>query len=108
MSTITIRREATADQVVEALKAGLGTGYRVQPGTRIPEAAFTRDEPAPRECIAVSTGATDRVWRAQVTVVPRGGQTDIQIRPGGILGPRLVNSLGIARRVRQVLLEKLA
>jgi hypothetical protein len=38
-----------------------------------------------------------------VTIIPRGGQTELRISPGGVTWSLLVNTFGIARKVRGVL-----
>jgi hypothetical protein len=43
--------------------------------------------------------------RAQLTIIPQGGRTDLRITPAGLLGDLLMNSLGVARDVRQALLN---
>jgi hypothetical protein len=39
-----------------------------------------------------------------VTIIHRADRTDIRITPGGVAGDLLMNSLGIARQIRHVLL----
>jgi hypothetical protein len=41
--------------------------------------------------------------RAQVKIIRRPGQTDIRVTPGGLLGDLVMNTFGIAPKVRQVL-----
>jgi hypothetical protein len=43
-----------------------------------------------------------------VTIIPRGGQTELRISPGGISLDLIVNTFGIARKVRGVLASSLA
>lgn len=101
MPTVTVPREVTSDEVVKALRDGLNPSYEVQPGTKMPRSPFFgRPRPAGPELIMVSSGM---MTRAQVTVVPRPGGTDLKVTPGGVLSDLLMNTLGIARRVREVL-----
>ncbi len=105
MSTVTVSRTVTSEEVVEALRNGLDARYQVLPGMRMPRAPFGAPRPGAPELITVSAGA---MTRAQVTVVPRDGGTDLRITPGGLLGDRLMNTFGVARQVRQALLDSLA
>jgi hypothetical protein len=52
--------------------------------------------------IVVGTG-DNRVVKAQVTITPRGGQTELRISPGGVTWDFLLNTFGVARAVRRVL-----
>jgi len=52
--------------------------------------------------IVVGTG-DNRSVKAQVTIVPRGGQTQLRIRPSGVTITLVLNTFGIARTVRGVL-----
>jgi len=61
-------------------------------------------EPAGPDEIMVGKGPTPMV-RAQVTIIHRAGHTDIRITPGGVAGDLLMNTVGIARKVRRVLLD---
>jgi hypothetical protein len=104
MSTITIpTAEITSEQVVEALRAGLDPRYEVQPGMRMPRSPlFGRPRPDKPELILVAAGP---MVRAQVTIIRRSGHADIRVIPGGVLGDLLMNTFGIARKVRQALLD---
>lgn len=44
-----------------------------------------------------------RLIKAQVTITPQSGQTELRIRPGGITIDRLVNIFTIAREIRGTL-----
>jgi hypothetical protein len=101
MSTVTVPREVTSQEVVDALRNNLDPRYDVLPGMRMPQAPFGIPRPGAPELILVSLRP---MVRAQVTVTRRGGQTDLRISPGGLLGDLLMNTLGIARKVRQALL----
>jgi hypothetical protein len=52
--------------------------------------------------IVVGTGE-NRVIKAQVTIIPRGGQTELRISPGGVTLDLLINTVGVARKIRGVL-----
>lgn len=54
--------------------------------------------------IVVGKGPSPMV-RAQVTIIRRTGHTDIRITPGGVAGDLLMNTVGIARKIRRVLLD---
>jgi hypothetical protein len=41
--------------------------------------------------------------RAQVRIIRRSGKTDVRVTPGGLLGDLVMNTLGIAPKVRQAL-----
>ncbi len=43
--------------------------------------------------------------RAQVTIIHQADHTDIRITPGGVAGDLLMNTVGIARKIRRVLLD---
>jgi hypothetical protein len=98
MSTVTVRRhDVTAEEVTDALRAGLGSGYDVVPGMRMPRVPLVgKPQPDRPELILVSSGA---MAKAQVRIIRHSGQTDIRVTPGGLL----INTLGMAARVRQVL-----
>jgi hypothetical protein len=103
MSTVTVPKNVTSEEVVAALRNGLDGRYQVQPGMRMRRSPlFGKPRPAAPELIVV-TGGT--MTQAQVTVIPRAGHTDLQVTPGGILGDLVMNTLGVAREVRQALLN---
>jgi hypothetical protein len=100
MSTITIpRADVTCDEVCEALERGLGPRYQVRPDSQ-PALGAPRESGA--ETIAVTIGPTG-MWRADVQIVRRGGGTEIHVTPAGIISRRMINTVGIARRVSRVL-----
>lgn len=102
MSTITVPREdVTNEEVTDALRNGLDPRYEVAPGVRMPRSPlFGSPRPDKPELILVSSGP---MVRAQVRIIRRSGHTDIRVTPGGILGDLLVNTLGIAPKVRRAL-----
>jgi hypothetical protein len=104
MSTITVRRaNVTSEEVAEALRSGLEPRYEVQPGMRMPRTPLVGSpRPDRPELILVSSG---RMARAQVRIIRHSGMTDIRVTPGGVLADLLMNTLGIAPKVRQVLRE---
>jgi hypothetical protein len=100
MSTITIPRQVTSQEVVEALRTGLNPRYEVQPGMRMPRAPIAPPRPGGPELIMVSASP---MVRAQVKISPGAGGTDLTVTPGGLLGDLLMNTLGIAREVHRTL-----
>lgn len=70
----------------------------------MPQIPFGTVQAADPDQIMVEKGPSPMV-RAQVTIVRRADRTDIRITPGGVLGDLLMNTLGIARTVRRVLLD---
>jgi hypothetical protein len=97
------RADLTSEEVTRALRAGLGPDYHVVPGMRMPRMAIFAAEPNQNpDTILVGTGAS-RVFRAQVTLTRRSGQTFIRITPSGLSLDYAINSRGIARKIRQVL-----
>jgi hypothetical protein len=98
MSTITVRRhDVTAEEVTDALRSGLDSRYDVVPGMRMPRVPLLgTPRPDSPELILVSSSA---MARAQVRIIRHSGQTDIRVTPGGLL----INTIGIAAKVRRVL-----
>ena len=104
MSTVTIpRADVTIDEVSEALRQGLGPKYNVLPGVAMnwnPVGNPRSDHP---DMITVGTGST-RLFRAEVEVSHRSGQTVLHVIAGGIGPPlRLLNRFWIAQKVLRVL-----
>lgn len=105
MSTITLpRADVTSDEVAQALRNGLGQEYHVLPGMRMTQYPWGKPRPDQPDTIMVGTQG-DRLWRAQVTLIRRSGQTTIRITAGGIFSDRIANTFGIARAIRRVLSE---
>ena len=103
MSTVTVTRtDITTAEVVTVLRDGLGAGYNVLPGMAIGQLAFQGPKQGRPNTIAVGTG-DNRIVKAQVTITPQGGRTELRIRPGGITIDRLLNTFGIAREIRRAL-----
>jgi hypothetical protein len=103
-STITVPRSGvTTEEVSEVLRQRLGPRYRVVSGKGMnwnPVGSPRPDQPGK---IVVGIGST-RLFRAQVTVSPHSGQTELHVLAGGISLPvRLSNRLWIADKVRRVL-----
>jgi hypothetical protein len=86
------------------LRDGLDDRFEVLPGMRMTRIPAGSPHAASPDEIMVGKGPTPMV-RAQVTVIRRAGHTDIRITPGGLAGDLLMNTLGIARTVRHVLLN---
>ncbi len=104
MSTVTVpRTDVTSEEVSEALRNGLGPAYNVLPGMHMSLNPFGAPKTEQADAILVGTGS-NRVWRAQVSIIHQLKQTEIRIRPGGLsLTPRLINDLGIVRKVTRTL-----
>jgi hypothetical protein len=101
-TVIVSRADLTTEEVVTVLRDGLGDEYNVLPGMAIAQMGFQRPKKGRPNTIVVGTGDNGYV-KAQVTITPRGGQTELRIRPGGITLGLLANTFGVARRVRDVL-----
>jgi hypothetical protein len=105
MATITVpRTDVTPGQVSQALRGGLGPRYHVLPGTQA-SYLFAAPRPDQPDAIVVGTGS-DRLWRTQVRIDRRGGQTHIQVAsPSRLPLIWLINTLAITRTVGRVLRE---
>ena len=104
MATITVpRADVTTEEVSEVLRQGLGSRYKVLPGKAMnwnPVGDLRADHP---DKIVIGTGST-RLFRAEVVLSQRSGQTALHVIAGGLtLLPRLTNRLWIAEKVRRVL-----
>jgi hypothetical protein len=107
MPTVTVSRpDLTTDEVVAVLRNGLGDGYNVLPGMAMGRMYFQAPHQGRPNTIVVGTGE-NRVVKAQVTITPRGGQTELRISAGGITWDFALNSFGVARKVRGVLTSSL-
>ncbi len=105
MSTVTVpRADLTTQEVCQVLRDGLGDRYNVLPGMAMGRAAFSGPHEGQPNMILVGT-RDNRAVKAQVTVTPRGGQTVLRISPGGLSGDLIYNALGIALKIRRVLLS---
>jgi hypothetical protein len=103
MPTVTVpRADLTTEEVVSALRDGLGDGYNVLPGKAMGRPAWSGPHEGRPNTIVVGTG-DNRVVKAQVTLVPRDGRTELRISPGGLAGDLLMNTFGIARTIQRVL-----
>lgn len=110
MPTITIPRpDLRAEDVCAALRAGLGEHYNVLPRMRIPQNCIANPSPGGPDEIVVATGSNHPIRahliRAQVTLIRRSGQTQVRIRPGGTSWEFPINWFGIARKIREALLD---
>jgi hypothetical protein len=75
----------------------------VLPGTQAAY-PFAAHRPGQPDAIIVGTGS-DRLWRTQVRINRRGGQTHIKVvaSPPGLPVIWLINTLGITRKAGRVL-----
>ena len=103
MPTVTVPRAyLTTEEVVAVLRDGLGAGYNVLPGMAMGRLVLQAARVGRPNTIVVGAGG-NRVVKAQVTITPRDGQTELRIRPGGVSWDLLLNTFGVAREVRRVL-----
>jgi hypothetical protein len=103
MPTVTVSRaDLTTEEVVTVLRDGLGADYNVLPRMTIGQLAFQGVKQGRPNTIVVGTG-NNRYFKAQVTITPEGGRTELRIRPGGVTLGLLLNTFGVARKVRGVL-----
>jgi hypothetical protein len=103
MPTVTVpRMDLTTEEVVTVLRDGLGADYHVLPGMAMGQLPFQGPHEGRPNTIVVGTG-DNRAVKAQVTIIPRGGQTKLRIRPSGVTVTLVLNTFGIARTVRKVL-----
>jgi hypothetical protein len=103
MSTVNVpRTDLTTEAVAAALRDGLGDRYNVLPGMAMGRTAIQSPRQGKPNMIVVGTGE-NLIVKAQVTIVARDGLTELRISPGGITLDLVLNSLGVARKVRRVL-----
>jgi hypothetical protein len=103
MSTVTVPRpDLSTEEVVRVLRDGLGENYNVLPGMAMGRTILQSPRKGPPNKIVVGTGENVLV-KAQVTITPRGGQTELRISPGGVTWDLIYNTFGVARKVRAVL-----
>jgi hypothetical protein len=103
MPTVTVpRSDLTSEEVVSALRDGLGDGYNVLPGKAMGRTMYQAEHDGQPNTIVVGTGG-NRLVKAQVTITPRGGQTELRISPGGLTWDWLYNTFGVAQKVKKVL-----
>jgi hypothetical protein len=108
MPTVTVpRADLTTEEVVTVLRDGLGAGYNVLSGMAINQLAFLGPQAGQPNTIVVGTGG-NRLVKAQVTITRRGGQTELRISPGGVTWDLVMNTFGVARKVRGVLTSSLS
>ena len=89
MPSATIPRAVTQQDAAEALRQQLGSGYKVTPHAR--------------DKLTVSHGLAF----ASVHLAPDGNATAFHVHGGGLIVARIVNELGIARKVTGALKESL-
>jgi len=105
MATVTVpRADLTSAEVVTVLRDGLGPDYNVLPGMAMRRLPFLAPRVGQPNKIVVGTG-DNRVVKAQVTITPRDGQTEVRISPGGFTTTFVLNTFGIVRKVRAVLAD---
>jgi hypothetical protein len=103
MSTVTVpRADLTTEEVVTVLRDGLGASYNVLPEMIIGRTMLQNPRKGRPNTIVVGTGE-NRVVKAQVTINSRGGQTELRISPGGVTWDLMLNTFGVARKIREVL-----
>ena len=94
MSTIAVHRhDVTSEEVTDALRAGLDRRYDVAPRKRMPLVPLLGAPRPDRPELILA------MVRAQVRIIRHSGRTDIRVTPGALL----INTLGIAAKIRQVL-----
>ena len=92
MPTVTVTRaDVTRDEAIQAVSQQLGDTYTVKPGNRDDAFSVTK---------GVMTGA-------KVHIRPHDGATQFHVHGTGIIIGRLLNELGIARRVATALSQGL-
>jgi hypothetical protein len=102
MPTITVpRTDVTAEKLCKVLRDGLGAGYNVLPGMAMGRPLLAGPHQQP-DTILVGKGS-NRIVKADITMSAQGGQTVLTISPGGFTADLILNSLGVARKVRDVL-----
>jgi hypothetical protein len=103
MPTVTVpRADLTTEEVVTVLRDGLGDHYNVLPGMAMGRTSIQDPHKGQPNMIVVGTGE-NRIVKAQVTITPRDGQTELRISPGGLTWDLVLNTFGVARKVRRVL-----
>jgi hypothetical protein len=103
MPSVTVpRADLTTEDVVQALKDGLGDGYNVLPGKAAGRTMYQAEHDGRPNEIVIGTGQ-NRLVKAQVTITPRGGQTELRISAGGLSWDWLMNNFGVVQKVKQVL-----
>jgi hypothetical protein len=108
MPKITVpRANLTTDEVVAVLRDGLGPRYNVLPGMAIGRTILQDPRKGQPNMIVVGTGE-NRIVKAQVTITPLDGQTQLRISPGGVTWDLVFNTVGVARRIRGVLESELS
>ena len=103
MPTVTVpRADVTTEEVVQVLRDALGDGYNVLPGKAMGRTLYQAEHEGQPNTIVVGTGE-NRICKAQVTITPRGGQTELRISPGGLTWDLLYNTFGVAQKVKKAL-----
>jgi hypothetical protein len=101
MPIIAISGDVPSQEIARVISDGLGPRYRVQQQKSVGW-GFGKPADADEDNIAVTAGS-GRFRRTQVRVNRDGDRTVIHIAPPGPLQLWLINTIGIARKVRQAL-----
>ena len=105
MPTVTVPRpDLTTEEVAQVLRDGLGDGYNVLPGKAMGRTIYQAEHDGGPNTIVVGTGE-NRIVKAQVTITSRGGQTELRISAGGLSWDWIMNTFGVAQKVKQVLVS---
>jgi hypothetical protein len=88
MPTVSVKSDASEADLVTAIKAGLGSGYDVEP------------KESDKEVITVQKG-TMTTAHVKLERTPDG--TKAHVHGGGLIIGRLVNELGIANKVAKAI-----
>jgi hypothetical protein len=105
MPTVTVpRADLTTEEVATVLRDGLGAGYNVLPGMVMGRTILQAPRKGRPNTIVVGTGE-NVIVKAQVTITPRDGQTELKISPGGVTWDFVYNTFGVARKIRAVLVD---
>jgi hypothetical protein len=93
MPTTTIARpDISRDEAMEAVRQELGSDFKVKPGSK-------------DDVFSVDKGTLSG---AKVHIKLNGGSTEFHVHGTGIIIGRIVNELGIARRVASAIAKSLA
>lgn len=101
--TVSVSGSPSADEITQALRAGVPSRYEVLPGRKM-KRSLLGDEPAGPDYIMVKGGLTG-FWRAEVHIVRGTGVTSLQVKPGG---DPVYSRIGVARKVGRALQRALS
>jgi hypothetical protein len=94
-----LRPDITSGEVADVLSRALGPDYQVMSSS--PPRWSAKAMPADADTLLVETVSRRR--RAHVIIVRQADRTRLTVSPSGLIVARLINSLGIARKVVRVL-----